>query len=78
MNNLFAQSRSHWVRYDRYELKTAADGKRYITPNARVLLHQPHGGVIVECAVGLAFLGAGIQGLQHGFRHTGQDDFFHL
>ncbi len=31
MNNLFAQSRSHWGRYDRYELKTAADGKRYIT-----------------------------------------------
>ena len=32
MNNLFAQSRSHWVRYDRYELKTTADGRRYITP----------------------------------------------
>ena len=32
MKNLFEQSRSHWVRYDRYELKTAADGKRYITP----------------------------------------------
>ena len=32
MNNLFAQSRSHWVRYDHYELKTAEDGKRYITP----------------------------------------------
>ena len=32
MTNLFEQSRSHWVRYDRYELKTAADGKRYITP----------------------------------------------
>ena len=25
MKNLFEQSRSHWVRYDRYELKTAAD-----------------------------------------------------
>ena len=24
--------RSHWVRYDHYELKTAEDGKRYITP----------------------------------------------
>lgn len=23
MKNLFEQSRSHWVRYDRYELKTA-------------------------------------------------------
>ena len=32
MNNLFEQSRSHWVRYDHYELKTAEDGKRYITP----------------------------------------------
>ena len=32
MKNLFEQSRSHWVRYDRYELKTAADGKRYVTP----------------------------------------------
>ena len=42
------------------------------------LLHQPHGGVIVDCAVGLAFLSAGIQRLQHGFRHTGQGDFFHL
>ena len=31
-NNLFAQSRSHWVRYDCYELKTTADGRRYITP----------------------------------------------
>ena len=32
MKNLFEQSRSHWVRYDCYELKTAADGRRYITP----------------------------------------------
>ena len=32
MNNLFAQSRSHWVRYDRYEIKIGKDGKRYITP----------------------------------------------
>ena len=32
MRNLFEQSRSHWVRYDHYELKTAEDGKRYITP----------------------------------------------
>ena len=28
MNNLFAQSRSYWVRYDRYEIKTGKDGKR--------------------------------------------------
>ena len=43
MNNLFAQSRSHWVRYDRYELKTAADGKRYITPgkNAKPDIYNP-------------------------------------
>ena len=33
MKNLFEQSRSHWVRYDHYELKTAEDGKRYITPS---------------------------------------------
>ena len=32
MKNLFEQSRSHWVRFDRYELKTTKDGKRYITP----------------------------------------------
>ena len=33
MNNLFAQSRSHWVRYDRYEIKTGRGRqKRYITP----------------------------------------------
>ena len=32
MNNLFAQSHSPWVRYDRYEIKTGKDGKRYITP----------------------------------------------
>ena len=32
MKNLFEQSRSHWVRYDHYELKTAEDGKRYINP----------------------------------------------
>ena len=32
MKNFFEQSRSCWVRYDRYELKTATDGKRYVTP----------------------------------------------
>ena len=32
MKNLFEQSRSHWVRYDHYELKTAENSKRYITP----------------------------------------------
>lgn len=32
MKNLFEQSRSRWVLYDHYELKTAEDGKRYIPP----------------------------------------------
>ena len=32
MLNLFERSRSHWVRYDHYELKTTEDGKRYIIP----------------------------------------------
>ena len=43
MKNLFEQSRSHWVRYDRYELKIAADGKRYITPgkNAKPDIYNP-------------------------------------
>ena len=43
MNNLFEQSRSHWVRYDHYELKTAEDGKRYITPgkNAKPDVYNP-------------------------------------
>ena len=58
-----------------YEIVPIPQGKEIMICQ---LLHQPHGGVIVDCAVGLAFLGAGIQGLQHGFRHTGQDDFFHL
>ena len=43
MRNLFEQSRSHWVRYDHYELKTAEDGKRYITPgkNAKPDVYNP-------------------------------------
>ena len=43
MKNLFEQSRSHWVRYDHYELKTAGDGKRYITPgkNAKPDVYNP-------------------------------------
>ena len=43
MKNLFEQSRSHWVRYDHYELKTAEDGKRYITPgkNAKPDVYNP-------------------------------------
>ena len=41
MKNLFEQSRSHWVRYDHYELKTAEDGKRYITPVSYTHLTLP-------------------------------------
>ena len=43
MKNLFEQSRSHWVRYDHYEMKTAGDGKRYITPgkNAKPDVYNP-------------------------------------
>src|SRR5699024_7894321 len=43
MKNLFEQSRSHWVRYDHYEMKTAEDGKRYITPgkNAKPDVYKP-------------------------------------
>ena len=43
MKNFFEQSRSFWVRYDRYELKTAADGKRYITPgkDAKPQVYNP-------------------------------------
>ena len=43
MNNLFAQSRSHWVRYDRYEIQTGKDGKRYIKPEktAKPVVYNP-------------------------------------
>ena len=47
MNNLFAQSRSHWVRYDRYEIKTGKTGKRYITPEktAKPDIYNPLKGI---------------------------------
>ena len=32
IKNVFERSRSHWVRYNRYELKTGKNGRRYITP----------------------------------------------
>ena len=35
MKNLFEQSRSHWVRYDHYELKAAEDGNG-TSPPARM------------------------------------------
>ncbi len=43
MNVFFEQSRSHWVRYERYEIKTGKDGTRYITPakDARPDVYNP-------------------------------------
>lgn len=32
--NIFQNSSSNWVRYDKYEWRTSADGKCYITPAA--------------------------------------------
>ena len=63
MKNLFKQSRSHWVRYDRYELKTAADGKRYITPakDAKPDVYNPMnempGMVLDALNVGMLMMG---------------------
>ena len=33
MKNIFEHSSSHWVKYDGYEIRPAADGVLYITPN---------------------------------------------
>ena len=43
MKNIFENSRSCWVRYNRYELKTALDGKRYIMPgtDAKPSVYNP-------------------------------------
>ena len=63
MKNLFEQSRSHWVRYDHYELKTAADGKRYITPakDAKPDVYNPMkempGMVLDALNVGMLMMG---------------------
>ena len=63
MKNLFEQSRSHWVRYDRYELKIAADGKRYITPgkNAKPDIYNPlkeAPGIVLDALnVGMLMMG---------------------
>ena len=65
MKNLFEQSRSHWVRYDRYELKTAADGKRYVTPakDAKPDVYNPMkempGMVLDALNVGMLMMAAG-------------------
>ena len=32
MNNLFQNTSSHWVRYDKYDCKEADDGLLYVTP----------------------------------------------
>ncbi len=63
MMNLFEQSRSHWVRYDRYELKTAEDGRRYITPakDAKPDVYNPMkevpGMVLDALNVGMLMMG---------------------
>ena len=63
MKNLFEQSRSHWVRYDRYELKPAEDGRRYITPgkDARPDVYNPMkempGMVLDALNVGMLMMG---------------------
>ena len=87
MINLFAQSRSHWVRYDRYELKTAADGKRYITPgkNAKPDIYNPlkeAPGIVLDALnVGMLMMnrspeeGAeGHSGVCNPLRFAGSDD----
>ena len=68
MKNLFEQSRSHWVRYDHYELKTAEDGKRYITPgkNAKPDVYNPLKGS--QHCTGCAECGDADDGAQTGGR----------
>lgn len=88
MNNLFAQSRSHCVRYDRYEIKTGKDGKRYITPEktAKPDIYNPLkessdmvlealnvGGADDEPQVG-GCGGKGNSGLCEQLRSVGADD----
>jgi len=43
MNNLFQRASSHWVRYSEYEIKTAADGTKYIkpAPKAKPTVYDP-------------------------------------
>ena len=90
MNNLFAQSRSHWVRYDRYELRTAADGKRYITPGKNAKpdiynsLKEAPGIVLDALNVGMLMMNRspedevekGNSGLCDPLRSVGADDGF--
>lgn len=41
--NLFERSSSYWVKYDEYEIKTAPDGKKCVTPapNAKPNIYDP-------------------------------------
>lgn len=63
MKNIFENSRSCWVRYDRYELKTALDGKRYIIPgkNAKSSVYNPlkeAPGIVLDALnVGMLMMG---------------------
>lgn len=43
MKNIFQNSSSNWVRYDKYEWCTSADGKCYITPaaDAKLSIYNP-------------------------------------
>lgn len=43
MNNIFKHSSSHWVRYSKYELKNADNGRLYVTPakNAKPEVYDP-------------------------------------
>lgn len=34
MKNIFQKSSSNWVKYEKYEWRTATNGKCYITPSA--------------------------------------------
>ena len=82
MKNLFEQSRSHWVRYDHYELKTAEDGKRYITPgkSAKPDVYNPlkevPNIVLDALNVGMLMMGRkpGGDGVCHPVRPAGADD----
>ncbi len=63
MKNIFENSRSCWVRYDRYELKTASNGERYITPgkNAKPSVYNPlkeAPGIVLDALnVGMLMMG---------------------
>ena len=43
MKNIFQKSSSNWVKYDKYEWRTSANGKYYITPStdAKPSIYNP-------------------------------------